>query len=427
MICPRQSGGGPCPGFDTTTAATVPQPAVRPGGPLVTGRRRWATGILTWGLIWGAVAAQPLALDFSPFAQPLAELADAGRRDDDARWLEADIPTLQAAMARGDLSAEALLVDYLDRIRRFDVDGLQAVLALNPEALALARRLDDERAAGASRGPLHGIPVLLKDNIATGDAMATTAGAHALRGWRAHRDAFLVQRLRRAGAVILGKANLSEWANYLDRRLPNGYSALGGQTRHPYGPFDPLGSSTGSAVAVSANLTAVAVGSETQGSIIQPARTNGVVGLKTSLGLVSRDYLIPLVDWMDVPGPLGRTVTDVALLLTALAGVDPADPATRDAAPLAGTDFTDALSLTAARQRRVGVELVDEADIAARLATYLGRYGEATDDTALTLEAWLRQRAAAQNAHHRAAMAPQEWLGIDVVGGGPRQVPAPPA
>ena len=265
------------------------------------------------------------------------------------------IPELQALMASGDLTAADLLVYYLDRIQRYDLDRLNSVLELNPEALEIAQTLDDERAAGNVRGPMHGIPVLLKDNIATGDDLHTAAGAAAMLAWDPDRDAFLVQQLRDAGAVILGKANLSEWANYMDLCMPNGFSTNGGQTRNPYGPFDTFGSSSGSAVAVAADLTTVSVGTETQGSIIQPAIVNSVVGLKTSRGLVSRDYVIPLLPWQDVPGPMGRTVTDVAVLLGAMTGVDENDPETAKASELAGTDFTEFLSPEALAGVQVGV------------------------------------------------------------------------
>ena len=162
--------------------------------------------------------------------------------------------------------------------------------------------------------------MLLKDNIATGDQQHTTAGAYALKDWRADRDAFLVQQLRDAGAIILGKANLSEWAGYVDPCTPNGFTVLGGQTRNPYGPYDTLGSSSGSAASAAANLATVTVGTETAGSLMQPARYNGVVGMRPSQGLISRDHVIPLGPDLDTPGPMGRSVTDVALLLKAMAG-----------------------------------------------------------------------------------------------------------
>ncbi len=276
-----------------------------------------------------------------------------------------NIPDIQALMDAGQLSAVDLVTYYVDRIERYDVNKLNSVLELNPDALALAAALDAERAAGSVRGPLHGIPVLLKDNIATGDQMHTTAGAYALKDLRADRDAFLVQQLRAAGAIILGKTNLSEWAGYVDPCVPNGFTALGGQTRNPHGPYDTLGSSSGSAASIAADLATVSVGTETSGSLVQPARYNGIVGMRPSQGLVSRDYVIPLSPDLDTPGPMGRTVTDVALLLTALAGVDPNDPKTADAASLAGVDFTQFLSLDEARKLRVGVVIPAQATAAA--------------------------------------------------------------
>lgn len=300
--------------------------------------------------------------DFSPFESALAKFSSERRRVLDGQLLEATVPKMQELMKQGAVTAEELVVYYVDRIRRYDVNQLNSVMELNPDALAIARNLDEERKQGNLWGAMHGIPVLIKDNITTGDKMHTTAGAAALKDWRGDRDAQLVKNLRNSGAVILGKANLSEWANYVDPAMPSGFSALGGQTRHPYGPFDPLGSSSGSAVSVAANLIAVSVGSETQGSILKPAATNGLVGLKPTHGLVSGDYVIPLVDWMDVPGPMGRTVVDVATLLTALTQIDEGaeenpDPAV---ARLQGTDFTRFLNLEAARQRRVGVSVFSD-------------------------------------------------------------------
>jgi len=301
--------------------------------------------------------------DLSAFADALAGLTDERRAGLDALLAEATILDMQAAMAGGDLSAQELVTYYVDRIQRYDVDKLNAVMELNPQALEIARQLDAERAAGTVRGTMHGIPVLLKDNIATGDGMHTTAGAYALKDWQPNRDAFLVQQLRAAGAVILGKTNLSEWANWMDPCMPNGFSVLGGQTRNPYGAFETYGSSSGSGVAAAANFAAVTVGSETQGSIIMPAQVNSVVGLKTSMGLVSRDYVVPLLEWQDVTGPMGRTVTDVAVLLTAMTGVDANDPVTQEAAALAGVDFTQFLALDARQGLRVGIVVYAEEHI----------------------------------------------------------------
>lgn len=354
--------------------------------------------------------------DFRPFADALNHFSSERRRVLDQQLLEATVPEMQQLIACGHLTAEELALYYLDRIQRYDVDKFNAVMELNPDALDLARRRDKERAAGQSRGALHGIPLLLKDNIATGDQLHTTAGAYALKDWQANRDAFLVKQLRDAGAVILGKTNLSEWANYLDPLIPNGFSTLGGQTRHPYGSFDPFGSSTGSAVAVAANFIAVSVGSETQGSILFPAQSNGIVGLKTSRGLVSRDYIIPLVDWMDVPGPMGRTITDVATLLTAMTGVDTNDAATTDAAALAGTDFTQFLSLEAARRRRVGVPVLGEANLRELLEE---------DPSQESIE-FLRQLVEASQQHAQTLTAPFRDMGIEIVAVEPTQIPTAP-
>ena len=252
-------------------------------------------------------ARRPLALD--AFEAALAGFKPERARAIDALLAARTVPEIRELMAGGKLSSVELVTYYVDRIRRYDVDKLNSVIELNPEALTIAAQLDREQANGKARGPLHGIPVLLKDNIATGDQMHTTAGAYALKDWRADRDAFLVRKLRAAGAIILGKANLSEWANYMDPCMPSGFSAVGGQTRHPYGAYDPLGSSSGSAVSVAAHLTTVSVGSETSGSIIQPSRVNSVVALRPSQGLISRDHVIPLGSALDTPGP-DRSLAD---------------------------------------------------------------------------------------------------------------------
>jgi amidase len=241
------------------------------------------------------------------------------------------IVELQARMTEGATSAEALVRTYLERIDAVDRAGptLRSVLETNPDALAIAADLDAERRRSGPRGPLHGVPVLLKDNVDTGDALTTTAGSLALEGHRAQRDAFLVARLREAGAVVLGKANMSEWANFRSTRSSSGWSSRGGQTRNPYAlDRTPGGSSSGSAVAVAAGLCAAAIGTETDGSITAPASLNGVVGFKPTVGWVSRDGIVPIAASQDTAGPLTRTVADAALLLDAIAGADPRDPAT---------------------------------------------------------------------------------------------------
>lgn len=296
-------------------------------------------------------------LDLSAFADALAGF-DPARAEAIAALLAGKaIPEIQALLDSGELTSVELVTWYVDRIQRYDVDRLNSVIEMNPQALADAAAADAARAEGKVLGALHGIPVLLKDNIATGGGLHTTAGAYALKDWQPARDAFLVQQLRTAGAIILGKNNLSEWANYMDPCMPSGFSVIGGQTRNPHGAHEVYGSSSGSAASVAANLTTVAVGSETSGSMIQPTRVNGVVGMRPSLGLISRDYVVPLGPHLDTTGPVGHSVTDVAILLNALKGVDENDPKTADAAALADVDFTQYLSLDEARKVRVGVIL----------------------------------------------------------------------
>ncbi|HSR65877.1 MAG TPA: amidase [Xanthomonadaceae bacterium] len=259
-------------------------------------------------------------------------------------------------MARRDIDSRQLTRAYLDRIAAIDQVGpsLNAIIALNPQALAEADARDAERRAGHLRGPLHGIPVLLKDNI---DAlpMATTAGSLALAGHHPPRDAFLVQRLRAAGAVILGKTNLSEWANFRSTRSVSGWSGAGGQTRNPYVlDRNPCGSSAGTGTAIAASLATVGVGTETDGSIICPSSVAGLVGLKPTVGLVSRDGIVPISSSQDTAGPMARSVADAAALLTALAASDAEDPATR-AASRHATDYVAHLKPDALRGARIGV------------------------------------------------------------------------
>lgn len=259
--------------------------------------------------------------------------AVAAARAADFPFAEATIESLQTQMAAGALTAHELTAAYLQRIAEIDRFGpkLNAILELNPDALSLADALDAERRAGHVRGPLHGIPVLLKDNLDTADRMETTAGSLAMLGQKPPRDAHVVARLREAGAVILGKTNLSEWANFRGRKSTSGWSARGGQTRHPYAlDRNPSGSSSGSAVAVAANLCAVAIGTETDGSIVSPASACGVVGIKPTVGLVSRAGIIPIAASQDTAGPMARTVHDAALVLAALAGPDTRDAATQE-------------------------------------------------------------------------------------------------
>ena len=271
---------------------------------------------------------------------------------------ECSIADLQAAMASGKETAVSLAKKYLRRIEAMNRTGptLRAVLEVNPDALAIARALDHERGAKGPRGPLHGIPAIIKDNLDTHDRMMTTAGSLALLGSIAPRDSFVVQQLREAGVVILGKSNLSEWANFRGDRSSSGWSSRGGQTNNPYAlDYNPSGSSSGSAVAVAANLCAVAIGTETDGSIISPSAVCGVVGIKPTVGLVGRSGIIPISKSQDTAGPLARTVADAAILLGALTGVDPRDDATESSRGQAHRDYTRFLDPNGLRGARLGV------------------------------------------------------------------------
>jgi amidase len=264
---------------------------------------------------------------------------------------------LQAAMKTGHLTSRQLVKAYLTRIRSIDKSGprINAIIELNPEAESIAKRMDVERKVGKVRGPLHGIPILLKDNIATADKMQTTAGSLALAGVKPPRDAHVVQRLRDAGAVILGKTNLSEWANMRSIRSTSGWSARGGLTKNPYAlDRNTSGSSSGSGAAIAASLATIAVGTETDGSIISPSNVNGLVGIKPTLGLVSRTGIIPIAHSQDTAGPMARTVSDAALLLTILAGSDAGDAETR-AADGKRSDYMAALDKAALKGARLGV------------------------------------------------------------------------
>jgi amidase len=275
----------------------------------------------------GLATSAKRTLDATPFREALLAIGEARLRTVAALVEMSDIAGMQQAMHDTTITAEELTLHYIQRILQRN-PGLNAVIELNPDALSQARACDAERQAGLVRGPLHGIPILLKDNIATGDRMHTTAGAAALSEASSDRDAFLVHRLRQAGAVLLGKNNMSEWAYFMSSRGVCGYSALGGQTHNPHGRFEVGGSSSGSAVAVAAGLCAAAVGTETNGSLVYPASQNGIVTLKPSLGLISRDRIIPITDAQDTAGPMARGVADAALLMDVLAGSDPNDPLT---------------------------------------------------------------------------------------------------
>ena len=291
-------------------------------------------------------AASPSNIPPNPFTAAAFELE------------EATVADLQAGMASGRYTARSVTQMYLSRISELDRRGptLRHVIETNPDALGIAAALDTERKAGRVRGPLHGIPVLLKDNIDTADRMTTTAGSYALQGSIPLRDAFIAQRLREAGAVILGKANLSEWANFRSSHSTSGWSGRGGLAKNPYVlDRNPCGSSSGSGGAVSANLCALAIGTETDGSIVCPSSANGIVGIKPTIGLVSRAGIIPIAHSQDTAGPMTRTVRDAVILLNAITGVDPRDSATSASSSHRQTDYTRFLDANGLRGARIGV------------------------------------------------------------------------
>jgi amidase len=303
-------------------------------------------------------------------SEPLAAAPAVDRFELD----EATVADLQKRMETGQGSAHSIAEMYLDRIAALDRKGpaLRSVLETNPRALADAKALDEERKAGKLRGPLHGIPVLLKDNIDTAGAMMTTAGSLALEGGSAANDAFIVARLREAGAVILGKTNLSEWANFRSTRSSSGWSGRGGQCRNPYAlDRNTSGSSSGTGAAIAASFACVGVGTETDGSIVSPSNNCGLVGVKPTLGLVSRTGIIPIAHSQDTAGPMARTVRDAALLLTAMAGVDARDAATGRSAAHARRDYTQSLDPGGLKGARIGVprkKLLGYSDSADRVA-----------------------------------------------------------
>ncbi len=271
---------------------------------------------------------------------------------------EATIAGLQEMMTSGKETSESLVKLYLERIAKIDRGGpgLNAIIQANPDALAIARELDRERKEKGPRGPLHGIPIVIKDNIDTADGMETTAGSLALLGSKPARDAFVAGRLREAGAIILAKTNLSEWANFRSSRSTSGWSGRGGQTKNPYAlDRNPSGSSSGTAAAVSANLAAAGVGTETDGSIVSPASCCGLVGLKPTVGLVSRSGIVPIAHSQDTAGPMARTVADAATLLGAMAGPDPNDPATQTTGVRLFQDYREFLKPDGLKGARIGV------------------------------------------------------------------------
>jgi amidase len=300
-------------------------------------------------------AATPLAAGSTHIPPPLPRIPTPAPFELE----ETTLAQLRAGMESGRYTSRRLCQLYLARIEEIDhKGGLGSIIETNPDALSLADRADAERRAGQGRGrgPLHGIPVLIKDNIATGDRMKTTAGSLALADAPAPRDAFVAKRLRDAGAIILGKTNLSEWANFRSTHSVSGWSGRGGQCRNPYAlDRNPCGSSSGTGAAIAANLAAVGVGSETDGSIVCPSSANSLVGIKSTLGLVSRSGIIPIAHSQDTAGPMARSVADAAALLGVMAGSDPADAATADAGAQGQTDYMKFLDPNGLKEARIGV------------------------------------------------------------------------
>jgi amidase len=344
----------------------------RDGGPRTELTRR---AVLGSGLLGGALAIAGPALSGIAFAapperaQPVSGSAGSGPAQGSEAAAapappppfeleEVSIADLQAGLQSGKYTSRGLVEKYLARIESLDRQGpeLRAVLETNPEALSAADALDAERKAKGPRGPLHGIPILLKDNIGTADRMTTTAGSLALAGAIPPRDAFVAQRLREAGAVLLGKTNLSEWANFRSTHSSSGWSGRGGQCRNPYAlDRTPSGSSSGSAAATAAGYAAAAVGSETDGSIVSPSAACSLVGIKPTLGLISRSGVIPIAHSQDTAGPMARTVADAAVLLGAMTGIDPNDPETAASRGKAHGDYTRFLDAAGLRGARLGV------------------------------------------------------------------------
>ncbi len=316
----------------------------RPGG---IDRRELLHAGVAGGIAAAAIGAMPAALR--------AAVVDGTTHLAPFDIEEATIAQLQAEMAAGTRSSRRLVEAYLARIEALD-GSLKSVLEVNPDAVAIASALDAERGSKGPRGPLHGIPVLIKDNVATADRMETTAGSLALVGAKAPRDSFVVRRLRAAGAVILGKTNLSEWANFRSSNSSSGWSGRGGQCRNPYAlDRTPCGSSSGTGAAVAANLAVVGVGTETDGSIVCPSAANSLVGIKPTVGLVSRAGIVPISHSQDTAGPMARTVADAAVLLGVLAGEDPADRATAGSRGKVAADYTRFLDDGGLKGARIGV------------------------------------------------------------------------
>jgi amidase len=320
-------------------------------------RRKLLQSAVLGGVAAAALPAQPLlsgVRDRGISAAPSASAPDVPAFEFD----EITIAELQAGMTAGKYSARSIAEKYLARIDQIDKHGpaINSVIEINPDALSIAESLDAERKDKSARGPLHGVPVLIKDNIDTADRMATTAGSLAMVGSKPPKDSTVAQKLRDAGAVILGKTNLSEWANIRSGHSTSGWSGRGGQTRNPYcTDRNPCGSSAGSGAATAANLCAGSIGTETDGSIICPSSTNGIVGIKPTVGLLSRTGIVPISHTQDTPGPMCRTVRDAATMLGALTGIDAEDHATDDSREKSYTDYTQFLKADGLRGARIGV------------------------------------------------------------------------
>jgi len=332
-------------------------------------------------------------LDFSPFEAVIGALTPARQAELDALTRDNDLAGLRAALAADELTSRELVLFYIARIRRHD-GALASVIELNPDALLEADRLDALHAAGRNEGRLHGLPLLFKDNIATGDRLHNTAGAAVLADHVPSRGAFVSDRLREAGALVLGKTNLSEWAYFMSSDAPSGYSALGGQVTHPFrSGLAVLGSSTGSAVASAARFAAATLGTETTGSIIAPAAANGVAGMRPTPGLVSADLIVPISSPLDTAGPIARHVTDLAALLTVMSARDDTDANVALAGHLHGTDFTLGLEGTTLNGLAIGVPsitLPGEDDparaVLERVVESLTRAGATVQPVALSIE-----------------------------------------
>ena len=289
-------------------------------------------------------------------------------------WLdEASIAQMQEKMASNELTSEDLVFMYLERISERN-PNVNAILEVNPKAIQLAQALDDERSEKGPRSMLHGIPILVKDNIDTLDDLHTSAGSMALANHYAMKDATIINKLRNAGAIILGKTNMTEWANFMSDKMPNGFSSRGGQVKNPYGPFDVGGSSSGSASAIASNFGAAAIGTETSGSILNPAAQNGIVGLKPTVGAVSRTGIIPLSHTQDTAGPMARTVEDAVYVFLSIVGQDEVDPITRKSRQFETVDWKKCLNSEALQGKRIGVaRSIFEREVSTERAELFGR------------------------------------------------------